>query len=91
MEQIKIHNQHYIKNATDRRLAQIVFTAEIPAEMWNKYIAGTSHDNEKKGRIKFMRLDASRNESEPTARVFGIVSHGFGYGIEQDISSSINR
>ena len=39
---INIINTRYHKHMTDRHLAQVNFTAEMPSELWDKYI-GTAN------------------------------------------------
>lgn len=90
---IKIINTSSHKNLTDTHLAQINFTAEMPKTLFMKYINKTRHDHQNLGRIRFMNRDEDGShdpELKPiTVRVFGRVSHGYGYGIEQDIFNAI--
>lgn len=84
---IKIINTSYHKKLTDNHLAQVNFTADMPHELFEQYIDKTSIDHEQLGRIRFMRLDGSTFGN--TRKVFGRVSHGYGYDIAQDIYNSI--
>jgi hypothetical protein len=91
---IKIINQSIHKNMTDNHLAQINFTAIMPKSMFDKYINTTNIDHENLGRIRFMRLTRGVDyeveiNQDGDVLVFGRVSHGYGYGIEQDIFNSI--
>lgn len=90
---INIINTSYHKKMTDRHLAQINFTATIPQELWDMYIAKTSIDHENLGRIRFMKITLMNGEVDGivfnNVMVFGRVSHGYGYDISQDIFNSI--
>jgi hypothetical protein len=88
--QIRIINTSYHKHMTDRHLAQVNFTAIIPTQLWEQYIEKTNIDKQSLGRIRFMEICDSANPApEGTTRVFGRVSHGYGYDISQDIAGAI--
>lgn len=85
-----VRNQHQIKKFTDRHLAQVVFTADMDAELVDKYFRNTTWEKQRLGRIKFLERTNTITEGN-LVRVFGVVSHGYGYDIEQDILNSIER
>lgn len=88
--QIRIINTSYHKRMTDNHLAQINFTAEMPTELFQQYIDKTNIDKQSLGRIRFMEICDSANPApEGSIRVFGRVSHGYGYDISQDIAGAI--
>jgi hypothetical protein len=88
---ITIINQSIHKNLTNNHLAQINFVAIMPQPLFDKYIEKTSLDHENLGRIRFMQISNDLNGNiGKFIRVFGRVSHGYGYGIEQDIFNSID-
>ncbi len=91
-QDIKIINQYQIKKLTDKHLAQVCFTSEMPTPMFERYIDNTTWAKQRMGRIKLMEIcDSQHQHSKETTRVFGVVSHGYGYGIEDDIYNSIMK
>lgn len=87
MAQIEIINTSYHKKMTDRHLAQVNFTAWIDGELFSQYIAKTSIDHQNLGRIRFM--ERTHSDDANRVLVFGRVSHGYGYSIDQDIEGAI--
>ena len=85
---INIINTSTHKNMTDNHLAQVNFTAYIPYKLYREYIDKTSYDKQSLGRIRFIQTVIAFDEGDGML-VFGRVSHGYGYGIEQDIFNSI--
>ena len=88
-QDITIINTSVHKNLTDTHLAQVNFTAYLPDKLWDMYIEKTSFEHESLGRVRFMKLDNQEANLIDRTHVFGRVSHGYGYGIEQDIFNSI--
>lgn len=87
---IKVINTSYHKKVTNNHLAQVNFTALLPEELAQMYFNKTSIDHESLGRIRFIQnMSGDVTTPEGTRLVFGRVSHGYGYGIEQDIFNSI--
>ena len=95
---IEVINTSYHKKMTDRHLAQVNFVATMSQELWQKYIEKTSIDHQNLGRIRFMEICDSFTQPQSMidgeqyqngVRVFGRVSHGYGYDISQDIVNAI--
>jgi len=80
---------------TDNHLAQLNFTAILPRKLFFQYIDKTNIDHVNLGRIRFMDPCDAENAPKtieagnPLVRVFGRVSHGYGYDISQDIFNAI--
>lgn len=87
---IDIINTSYHKKLTERHLAQLNFTALMPEELVQMYFDKTNIDHINLGRIRFMERTYS-DMGDGKVLVFGRVSHGYGYGIEQDIYSAITQ
>lgn len=85
-EAIKIINQSYHKHMTNNHLAQVNFTAWMSETLVQKYFDKTSINHTNLGRLRF--LERTKSQGKNTL-VFGRVSHGWGYAIEQDIFSAI--
>ena len=97
MNDIKIMITSYHKKMTNNHLAQANFVAILPKQLWDMYIEKTNINKQSLGRIRFMEYldtiaatfaDADGHTNEEI-RVFGRVSHGYGYDIAQDIYNSI--
>lgn len=98
---IKVINQSMHKKMTDNHLAQVNFVALIPQKAWGTYNCYTSKRKSDgsypitMGRIRFMEIINTWDEHNNIVRygdnvlVFGRVSHGYGYSIEQDIENEL--